>query len=142
MKFYYTVGILFALDAGSKWAAKNFLLDTPIIIWENFFSLQLYFNEGIAFSLPVPRFFQIFLSLLFLVGFYFWAQKYFSHLSKLEQWGSCILLSGALGNMWERIIFGQVTDFFAVWVFPVFNIADIAIFLGVLLWILGSFRKK
>lgn len=138
MKFIVTVGFLFALDTLTKWGAKFFLPENTISLWENIISLELHFNEGIAFSLPLPRFAQIFISLLFLVGFFFWAKKYFFSLSKLEQWGSSILLSGAIGNMWERILFGQVTDFISIWIFPVFNIADICISVGVLLWFLGS----
>ena len=50
-----------------------------------------------------------------------------------------LVLGGALGNMIDRLLAGRVTDFFDPRVFPVFNMADSAIFIGVamlMLWIL------
>jgi len=46
-------------------------------------------------------------------------------------------LGGALGNLIDRIVFGPVTDFISVGRFPVFNIADSSITIGVGLLILG-----
>jgi signal peptidase II len=46
-------------------------------------------------------------------------------------------MSGALGNLTDRIFRGPVTDFIAVGKFPVFNIADASITIGVSLLILA-----
>jgi len=47
-----------------------------------------------------------------------------------------------LGNLGERIFVGQVVDFIAIWEFPVFNIADIAISLGIAAYILFEFQNR
>ena len=56
-----------------------------------------------------------------------------------------LILSGAIGNMIDRIRTGYVIDFVQVyyqdWYFPAFNLADIAIFFGVLILILHAFIK-
>ncbi len=51
-------------------------------------------------------------------------------------------LGGALGNFIDRIVFGPVTDFISVLGFPVFNIADSAITVGVGLLILGLWLSE
>ena len=45
--------------------------------------------------------------------------------------GTALLLGGALGNLIDRVRFGHVIDFFDFRIWPVFNIADIAIVVGV-----------
>ena len=51
-------------------------------------------------------------------------------------------LGGALGNLIDRIVFGPVTDFISVMAFPVFNIADSSITIGVGLLILGLWLSE
>lgn len=57
-----------------------------------------------------------------------------------------LVLGGALGNLIDRVRFGYVIDFldfyYGTWHFPAFNVADSSIFLGAVLLILDSFRKK
>ena len=142
---YWIIGIaLLTLDITSKWSAQKFLGENIKTILPDFFDFMLTFNEGVAFSLPLPRFLQILVTLCFLVYFFLWARQNFSLLSAGEKWGSVLIISGAIGNFLERIFSGSVTDFLSlhyynIFSFPVFNLADIFIFLGVVSWILGSF---
>ena len=57
-----------------------------------------------------------------------------------------LILGGALGNLWDRITLGHVVDFLdfhAVgYHWPAFNVADSAIFIGAMLLIVDSFRRK
>jgi signal peptidase II len=59
----------------------------------------------------------------------------------IERVGLGLLLGGAVGNIWDRLILGKVTDFldFAFMDFPVFNVADALIDVGVVLIIINSF---
>jgi signal peptidase II len=56
---------------------------------------------------------------------------------KLMRVSLAMQMGGALGNLIDRIVFGPVTDFISVGKFPVFNIADASITIGVGLLILG-----
>ena len=57
-----------------------------------------------------------------------------------------MVLGGAIGNLFDRISSGAVTDFIAVYIgsyrFPDFNVADSAILIGVVLIVLDSFRPR
>ena len=56
--------------------------------------------------------------------------------SRLVQLGIALFAGGALGNLIDRIRIGLVIDFFDLRIWPIFNVADIAICLGVglILW--------
>jgi len=53
-----------------------------------------------------------------------------------------LTLSGALGNLIDRLTIGWVTDFISIWRFPVFNIADLCITLGVIILLLGVWTQE
>ncbi len=54
-----------------------------------------------------------------------------------------LILGGALGNLWDRLVFGYVVDFISLhyqsYYFPAFNIADSAITVGAILMLLDMF---
>ena len=51
-------------------------------------------------------------------------------------------LAGATGNLIDRLMFGKVTDFLSVGTFPVFNVADSSITIGVIVLLLGVWYKE
>jgi signal peptidase II len=57
-----------------------------------------------------------------------------------------LILGGALGNLWDRLVLGYVVDFISVhyqgWYFPAFNIADSAITVGAGCMLLDSFLSR
>ena len=53
------------------------------------------------------------------------------------RWGMGLLLGGILGNLIDRILLGYITDFVLIDPLPVFNLADIAVYTGVILLIAG-----
>lgn len=53
-----------------------------------------------------------------------------------------LTFSGALGNLIDRLTIGWVTDFISIWRFPVFNIADLCITLGVIVLLLGVWSQE
>jgi signal peptidase II len=62
-----------------------------------------------------------------------------SHWSRLGGWarlGSVLVLSGALGNLTDRLLRGYVIDFMHLHAWPVFNVADVAVCVGALLVVL------
>ncbi|MFO1324210.1 MAG: signal peptidase II [Burkholderiales bacterium] len=112
-----------------------------------FFSLVLAYNTGAAFS--------------FLAGADGWQRWFFAAIavaasvflvwmlrrggSRLMCAGLALILGGALGNLWDRVVIGRVTDFllfhYAGWSWPAFNVADSAITVGAAFLILDSFRE-
>lgn len=67
-----------------------------------------------------------------------------------EHWlalGLALVLGGALGNLFDRVVYGHVIDFILVhwqqrWYFPAFNLADSAITLGAILLALDMFKAQ
>jgi len=53
----------------------------------------------------------------------------------------CLQLAGASGNLIDRLMMGKVTDFISVGTFPVLNLADASITLGVIVLLLGVWLK-
>ncbi len=137
MTYFKTSAILVLgviLDQVTKFYARE-NLETPINIIKDWLKFDYAENTGIAFSLPVA--YQILIPLSVLVclylGYVLFSQ---SNLSKAKYWGFLILLTGAVGNLIDRIYFGFVTDFISIWQFPIFNLADTFISLGLiaLIW--------
>jgi signal peptidase II len=53
-----------------------------------------------------------------------------------------LVLGGTAGNLFDRVMFGTVTDFVAVHFWPVFNVADSAVSIGVVLLLLGYVLRR
>ncbi len=58
------------------------------------------------------------------------------------RWGLALQLGGALGNLTDRFLLGHVTDFISVGRFPIFNVADMAITLGIFLLLIGTWKHE
>ncbi len=112
-------------------------------LWQDVFHFTYVINTGAAFS-----FFKggvgwlRWLSLIVSVGLMIFAW-YAPKLSTVEQLGYGFILAGAVGNGVDRFLFGYVVDFldFRLINFPVFNIADVAINLGILFLLIASFGQ-
>ena len=113
-------------------AVEHFLLSRTDI-FPPWIALDLTENAGVAFGITFAPFLQSFLILLAMIILLFLAYHTTSATQKV---GLGIILGGAIANILDRLPDGRVTDFIAVWHFPVFNIADSFITIGValLLW--------
>lgn len=105
--------------------------EKSIAVIGEFLKFTLYHNHGIAFSLNVPREVTIALTILLIIGGFFLAQKELDFNKKTVQYLVGIIIGGAIGNLIDRIVLGSVTDFIAILNYPVFNIADIAVSVGI-----------
>lgn len=93
-------------------------------------------NRGVAFSVPAPIWVVV-LSALVLVVLATVEWRNWQPATRLVRaWAVGLLLGGALSNLLDRALFGGVRDFIDVRVWPVFNLADTALTIGVLalLW--------
>lgn len=77
-------------------------------------------------------------------GFYYlFTQK---DASKALQIGICFLIGGGIGNIFDRLMYGSVTDFmhmdFGLFRTGIFNMADVSVMIGVGIMFIQSFKKK
>lgn len=128
------------LDQLAKHFALIGLSDASVPLIPNFLYLTLVRNTGIAFGFLNDRgalLFSVITASLFLL--FFLANR--SHrASSAERWAMALILGGAVGNWIDRVRFGAVVDFIDFRVWPVFNIADSAITVGVCIYILCLLR--
>ena len=108
-----------------------------ITVVKNFFSITLIGNTGAAFSiLSSNTILLIIISIVVLNVIYFWLIKG-KKLTNFEQISYGLLIGGIMGNLIDRVIHMQVTDYldftFFGYNFPVFNLADIAIVISMVL---------
>ena len=144
-------GVLFALDRWTKAAVAGALpLHTSHPVIPGFFDLVHARNTGIAFSLlddasPLVREWLLPLfSVVAVVAIFvlFWKQ---SGEGSRMRWALALILTGAVGNLYDRLMYGYVVDFLDVyvgsWHWPAFNVADSCITIGAGLLLLDSFAK-
>lgn len=132
MAYIITVLITILLDQATKIAIMaNFKHGESKAILGNFFALTYVTNKGGAFGLfsNHPWFFVTLAGLLVLAGIAFipkiWKMPGMTKLS----FG--LLVGGTVGNLIDRVRFGSVVDFLDFKIWPTFNVADIAICVGV-----------
>lgn len=144
--YFWLVAIVgLVIDQLTKvWTILTFEnVNDTIPLWEGVFHFTYVQNTGAAFSFFTGgafwlRWLSLFVSLVLIV--YGLLEK----LPKPEQWGYGLILAGAFGNGIDRFIFGYVVDFFDFRLinFPVFNIADVCINIGIVFLIYGMFQEN
>jgi signal peptidase II len=149
MKIYYLISlVVIALDQWTKSLAVSELANGFVKVTD-FFSLILAYNKGAAFSfLSDAGGWQRWVFTAVAVGvsavLVVWIYRLKQH-EKLLAIALALVLGGAIGNVYDRIMLGHVVDFILVHYqdnyFPAFNIADSAISVGAALLILDAFLQ-
>lgn len=137
------ISIAVIIDQLTKWLASTFLGDTPTVIIENFFQLELIFNKGAAFSILIDaRWFFVTLTLVVLVIGWRYYMEYIEK-SMYFYIGGILFFAGTIGNFIDRLFFGEVTDFLAFifgnYHFAIFNFADMYLSISIVILLLGTF---
>jgi len=140
------------LDRVTKWAiVQTITLDDAINIIPGLFRLTHLENTGAAFSLfadstsPFKTMLLIVFSLgaLAVVSFLLWRERTIFNAGTLAL---SLILGGAVGNLWDRLVDGKVTDFLDFYIgihhWPPFNIADSAIVVGALLLLMRMLQTN
>lgn len=144
---YFYLGIFLAvvgLDQVTKYLASRFLSARICVeVAGSVFRLTLVRNPAGVFGIVGGgKLFYLYLSLLAvgLIGFYLTKVKL-----PIYRFSLALILGGAVGNLADRIRFGEVVDFLdfglGSYRWPTFNLADSAITIGIFLLLLASFRK-
>lgn len=145
-KIYIISLIIFILDQISKSIISTYLkLNDSIEIIKDFFYIRYINNKGASWGiLENNRFLLIFLSVIAIIIIIRYSYSFKK--TKLNTYGFGLLLGGILGNLSDRIMFGYVKDFLDFIIFrydfPVFNIADISIVVGVMLLIISIIKGE
>jgi signal peptidase II len=121
--------LLILLDQISKYLFydQNYLNNLNII--------QPAFNTWISRSLPIPQLITMILTIIIIAFVIYYYQK-----NKISKREIIFIIWWAIGNLIDRIFLGWVRDFISVWNrFPIFNIADILINIGLIFVVLKEF---
>ena len=138
------IAAIVALDQWSKWMIKssyNLYQSEPII--EGFFYFTYVTNDGMAFGLSFPGGKTTLLIVtLILTGVIMWMLWKEKNGHNLIRYGLTLILAGAIGNMIDRILYGEVVDFLDIMIgnfnWYIFNVADSAVTSGMILFILHT----
>lgn len=130
------IAIGLILDRITKWWAVNFLKDSqPIQVIKNIFAFDYLENQGAGFGiLQGKTFFLVILTMVVTIGLIIFLVKN-KPKSKALRISLAMIISGAIGNMIDRIAYKYVIDFILlhykdVYYFPTFNVADIFVTVG------------
>lgn len=120
----------------------KFFIDKQVLFREvipDLFNIHKVYNYGVAFSFLENKRYLILLFSIILIYFLFNLRK---DLPKTKKYDILfgVILGGILGNLIDRIFRGFVIDYFEIFLgqysFPIFNLADICITLGIIIMIL------
>jgi len=133
-KEIFLMCILLFLDQISKWGMDKYLNGNVVELIPNFFKLEMAYNQGGAFSIMNGKMFLLIFASIVALVFLFFFQK--SVKDTVLKWISFAFLNaGIIGNLVDRIFFGYVRDFLSFKIFsydfPIFNLADVFIIIGV-----------
>jgi len=140
-RFHFLIALLVVvLDRATKWiVAKEISLHDSVPVIPGFFRLTRVENRGAAFGLfaDSPTQWKIAILVLFsvvalvIVSALLWRN---SHVMTTTGIGLALILGGAVGNLWDRLLSGRVADFLVFYIgryqWPAFNLADSAIVCG------------
>lgn len=134
----YILAILtIILDQVSKWYVQtHFRIGESIPVIPDIFHWTYIVNHGAAFGILMHQRWIFLLIVALLVTALYLGRHRLAKAPLYARIGTGSLLGGALGNGWDRLYLGGVVDFFDFRIWPIFNVADIAICIGVPLLIL------
>ncbi|WP_226506406.1 MULTISPECIES: signal peptidase II [Pseudomonas] len=143
--------LVFIVDQTSKYYFEHSLdLYQQIVVIPNYFSWMLAYNTGAAFSFLADgggwqRWLFAMIAVVVSAVLIVWLKR----LGRNDTWlavALALVLGGALGNLYDRIMLGHVIDFiFVHWHehgFPAFNVADSGITVGAIMLALDMFKTK
>lgn len=138
------------LDQATKHLSLAYLTADPVAVIDGVFNLRLAFNRGVSFSMlsgvsaeDLPEYLGIFA----LVVSVYIIHHMGKHKEKLPYiLGLGFVAGGAIGNAIDRFLHGAVVDFldfyYKTWHWPTFNLADVAIFIGVVLMLWDAYKES
>ena len=125
---------------------SKLVLNETINVIANFFNITYVENDGAAWNILSGNKIILILIALLVLFFIFYYFIFNKKLNKIDVITYSLFIGGLLGNLWDRIFIGRVIDYLDFKIFgynfPVFNLADICIVLGVLIIIINEIRGE
>lgn len=139
--------IFIIIDQLSKIIIVNNLTNNKSIeVIKSFFYLTYTNNKGAAFSILTGRRILLILVALIVIGVLIYYVRKNKIEGKVNKIALSLVIGGSIGNLIDRILRGAVVDFIDIKIFgynfPIFNLADTFIVIGVFLLIIEMFRKE
>ena len=148
-RWFVISALVIVLDQLTKYWVSQSLAPGESVPVTPFFNLVLTYNTGAAFSFLSrasgwQRGLFILIAVLASLLIIYFIRRY--HREQRFSIGLSLILGGALGNLWDRIVLGHVVDFLDFYIqthhWPAFNVADSAITCGAALLIWDSFGRS
>jgi len=139
--------LLLLIDQISKVLVVKLIdINSSIELIKNFFYLTYTHNTGAAFSILMgKRIFLILIAVVILIAIFNYLRKNKIE-SKVEKIAFSLVIGGSIGNLLDRIVRGYVIDFLDFKIFgynfPIFNLADTFIVIGVFLLLIITLTRK
>jgi len=140
------LGLLFDRLA-KMWALTSLKESNGVILIKDFFKLEYLENRGAAFGILQNKLILLTLvTLLVISGMIYYIIKY-KPKSKFLRISFALIISGALGNLYDRLFYKYVVDFILVhykevYYFPTFNIADMFVVVGTLILAISIVKEE
>jgi signal peptidase II len=149
LKYFFLASLITLSDQATKALIIKSILDDQFVRVNSYFYLVHFKNQGAAFSFlsDAGGWQRYFLSIVAVIASVFIVFMIKKHRDELyTALGLSLILGGALGNLYDRISLGYVTDFlyfhFNDYYWPAFNVADTAISIGAIIIIYESIIKR
>ncbi len=147
MLYYAIAFIVFIIDQATKWwIVQHVRIGEAVPVIGDFFQITSHRNRGAAFGiLQNQRWFFIAVTIVVVIGIFVYLRKTAKQGRKLLPIALSLILGGAIGNFLDRALTGEVVDFLKFrfqfsffgtpvdYTYPIFNVADSAIVVGVVL---------
>lgn len=139
--------VFLGIDIVSKLIVSNLMnVNDSIMIIKDFFYITYVRNTGAAWSIFAGETLGLVIVSLIIISLIIYYILKNKPKTRIEKLGYSMILGGAIGNLIDRIIYGYVIDFFDFYIFgydyPIFNLADSFILVGVVLLVIYTWRCK
>ena len=140
---YIIILLAFAADRISKWWATNYFSENGPVDVGKYITLSPTYNQGISFGMfqGIGRAVG-WISIIIVIGLFIYMIRLPKSMWMLRL-GLALIIGGALGNMVDRIVAGEVLDFIQAAIRPgVFNIADVMVNAGMIISLIGVIFQR
>lgn len=149
LPYWLAAAAVIMADQITKWVVlARFEYRERLNVIPQLFDLTLVYNPGAAFSFLADhsgwqKYF--FIVLAFAISIWLARAMVKGEFGRLGNWAAALIIGGAMGNVIDRFIHGQVVDFILVyyqdWYYPAFNIADSFICIGAVLLVIDGMKQ-